>query len=736
MFRGKIYPILIGLLLVGFAAWTQLTHVVLVRQIMDRLDALAYDLRLKASVGPKKVDPRIVIVDIDEKSLRAEGHFPWPRDKLAHLVDGLFQHGVAVIGFDIMFPEVDRNSAQEVIARMPHIQDDGAAAAGYLRRNARVFDNDLLFAKSLSQGDTVLGYTFHNRDDPPVNELPAALVVDKPEVIPKSTLMTMRSYTASIPLLQHNARSGGFFSVYPDLDGVIRRAPLLVNYHGKPYPSLALEVARLFFFADKVSLETAPVLDKLSVERVVLGNVPIPTDSQGRVIVPYRGGSGSFPYVSATDVLHGTVQDNVLEGAIVLVGITAQGLFDLRATPLQAVYPGVEVHANIIAGILDGRFPSEPSWSQGANFVLLVGVGLILAVVLPYLAPIALVVTTTLVGMSLVGFNFWMWISKGLILSLAPQLALLVLLAILNMAWGFLVEARGKRQLKGMFGQYVPAPLVEEMSKNPDKYGFEGESRELTVLFSDIRSFTTISEGLSANDLKDLLNRFFTPMTRVIFEHRGTIDKYVGDMVMAFWGAPVADERHALHAVQAAIEMQVQAAKLRENFLKEGLPEVRIGVGVNTGLMNVGDMGSEYRRSYTVLGDAVNLGSRLEGTSKYYGVGIVVGEDTYEQSRDIILYRELDLVRVKGKAKAIHVYEPVGVIETLGPETSAAVERFHQALALYRSRQWDGAQDVLEQLREGDPQRHVYALYLERIAELRDADLGEDWDGVYVRTTK
>lgn len=735
-FRKKLYPTITGLLLVFLMLWLQFSDMPLMQQTMQRLDSLVYDLRLRAMLPERHVDPRIVIVDIDEKSLRQEGQWPWPRRKLGQLLDNLYARGVAVVGFDILFAEAERNNGEAVLQRLGEVRGEGDVLVRGLRDYLPLFDNDLAFAEKLADREAVLGYIFHNRGDEAVGALPRPLNIVPQETVARLAMPTATSYTGNIAVLQQAARHGGFFSLEPDPDGIIRRAPVVVRYGDRLYPSLGLEVARLYLMADEVGLQTALVGSEEILEAIHLGQTAIPTDGAGRVIIPYHGLWGSYPYVSATDVLHGRVNAATLENAIVLIGTTAQGLFDLRAAPIQAVYPGVEVHANIIAAILDDTFPMEPAWATGADFLLTLLIGLVLALLFPRLDPLPLLLVSLAVLGAAVAFNFWIWASGGLILALAPQLLLVIVLAMFNMAHGFFGEFRSKRQLQGMFGQYVPPQLVQEMSENPDQYSFEGESREMTVLFADIRSFTTISEALSANELKAMLNRFFTPMTRIIFDHRGTIDKYVGDMVMAFWGAPLADKQHAVHAISAALEMLREVERLKPEFQAAGFPLIQIGIGVNSGIMNVGDMGSEYRRAYTVLGDAVNLASRLEGTTKYYHVGLVVGERTRQLAADDYVFRELDLIRVKGKAEAIHIYEPICTKAEASGELLEELRLHAQALACYRAQDWEQAASLWQQLHAAHPAAQVYALYLERIEALRNAPPAVEWDGVYERTEK
>ncbi len=753
MVGRRFYASLFGLLFVGLALWAQTTEFAPVHDTLQRFHSVVYDLRLRATLADRPPDPRVVIVDIDEKSLMAEGHWPWARDRIAELVSELFAAGAVVVAFDVVFPEEERNSGTTVLERMALESPEDERLRERLEGQIARFDNNIIFAESLAQGDVVLGYVFDSGDHgASTGELPPALRVVPPEPAAAATIKTAPRYTANIPQLQQAARHGGFFSMQPDSDGLVRRAPLLLRHAEAIYGSLSLETLRVFLLIDEVEVETAQLHGETTIEAIRIGQVLIPTDGVGNVIVPYRGPQGSFPYISATDVLNGEMASEKLENAIVLIGTTAQGLKDLRATPVSGVFPGVEVHANILLAMLDGieavqatdsassmvvaPFPSEPSWAPGANFALTLALGLFLALALPFLSSIWLIIVAIGAGAAATSLNIWFWSEKGLILSLAPQIFLVILLATFNATFGFLFESRNRRQLKEMFGQYVPPELVERMNQDPGNYDGKGEDRELTILFADIRSFTTISETLGAGRLKEMLNRFFTPMTEIIFNWRGTIDKYVGDMVMAFWGAPIEDVAHARHAISAALAMLEEVERLKPEFSRDGFPEINIGIGLNTGVVSVGDMGSRFRRAYTVLGDAVNLASRLEGTTKYYGVGLVVGETTFEQARDHFVFRELDRVRVKGKAQAITVYQPICAKEKGTPELEAELAAYREALLQYRNRQWKEAEATFNSLREQYPQTHIYALYLERIEDLRGAGLGEAWDGVYERRVK
>ena len=735
----RLAAIAMGLILTAAMLWLQFEPPPLLRKLPERLELMAFDLRMQSSppLRRKQQTPTpIVIVDIDNTSLARHGRWPWSRNLVAEFTARLFTAGAAVVAFDVLFAEAEHNPVLDVSDYIRQHSRATPTLAATLQQLEQSFDYDGMFCAILRRQEVVLGYTFNPHANQHSGQLPQPLTVTNPTLVRSSSLPLMRGYTANLPAFTNAATGCGFFSLSPDIDGVIRRAPIVARFGNHLYASLALETVKDFLLVESVTLHANPINGRQTVEGVELnGHTIIPTNASGEMIVPYLGTQGSFPYIPAYQILAGTAPQHQLEGAIVLVGTTAPGLFDLRTSPLQSVYPGVEIHANLISAILEQRFLMQPAWAQGANFIIMAATGLLLALLLPFLAPPGQIICTLATAATLATANVVMW-QHGLVLALAIPLLSIFLLAGTNLAYGFLFEARSRRQLKQMFGQYVPPQIVQQMSENPRQYSFDGETREMTVLFADIRGFTTLSESLSAAELKNLLNRYFTPMTRIIFQTGGTIDKYVGDMIMAFWGAPLADEKHASHAIEAAMLMLAETAQLREQFLADGLPRIAIGIGINTGNMNIGDMGSEFRRSYTVLGDAVNLGSRFEGTTKYYGVDLVVGQTTRIQAEADYIFRELDLVRVKGKTEAIHVYEPICRHNEATDEITAELATYHESVRAYQARNWAQAQAGFSSLQQQQPERRIYAIYLERIDQLRHNDPGPAWDGVYTRSEK
>ncbi|MFY9179667.1 MAG: adenylate/guanylate cyclase domain-containing protein [Venatoribacter sp.] len=698
-------------------------------QWLKRLDYLFYDMRFNATLALQEspaLEHNIAIVDIDEASLAQEGHWPWSRHRLADLVHNLAAMGAAVIGFDVVFSEAERNPVLELKRLLPQ------AASIPLEWKDEV-DADHDFANSFAATDVVLGNFFLDQDNIHIGQLPNPVWQLNKTQKDKLVVIEKPGYVASLPILKEQA-GGGFVTTFADLDGVVRRTPLVIKFQDSLYPSLSLKMVMKYLLIDDLNLETSQIGDALAVRSITVGDKNARTDAVGRVTVPFRGGGYSFPYYSAKDVLNQTLAANALDNAIVLVGTSSIGLADLRATPVGTQYPGVEVHANVIEGLLTGHFSYRPEWEIGATVTQLLIIGCLLALVLPRLEPLAAIGLSVFMATLVVLGNYYLWAVLKLDLPLAMQLLLTLTLAVFNMSYGFLIENANRRALRGMFDQYVPPAHIEKMMNSPDDYVLTGESKELTVLFSDVRSFTSISEKLTAHELKQLLNQYFTPITKCIFDYDGTVDKYVGDMVMAFWGAPIDDEHHAHKAVACALEMQAILATLRLEFAQKSWPEIRAGIGLNTGDMNVGDMGSAYRRAYTVLGDAVNLGSRLESLTKYYGVEILVSESTKNQAANFI-YRYIDCIQVKGKSEPVNVFEPLGKTTEITPSTLEEINQFNQAIHLYKNKQWQQAVQQLLQLKAQNPLK-LYDIYLERIAQLQEQELPDGWNGVFTHTEK
>lgn len=731
----KQIPILLGLVLVTFAVWLQITTVGSMQHFITRLENLAYDLQLRTKLltHPKVITSSVVIVDVDDKSIQAEGRWPWSRAKLALLTARLHEAGATVIVWDMFFAAHENNIATEMtnVLKQNHFNLIDEAL---LKKIEPLFDRDEFFAKELKKTDSVLGMSF-KLEKMQSGSLPPPILTLK-ENEQGLDLIKAEGYISNIPILQNAVKSTGFVNVFGSEDGIIRDVPLVIRYEKGIYPSLALAAVSLYLLRD-VELVTASYADEIKLEGVKLANHIIPTDEQGQVIIPFRGKSFTFPYYSAVDVLNKKIPPDVLLGKIVFVGTSATGLGDIKPTAIERSFPGVEIQATIADGILTDNFSYKPAWAEGVEVFLTIVLGLIFAFVFPYLGPRVLALIMLIFPAGMFFINNWIWDRTGLIISIFIPILLLLFLAVLNIIYGYLFETRRREHLKEMFGQYVPAKHIDEMltTTSANAYGLYGEDRQMTVLFADIRNFTTISEGLSATQLKEMLSDFFTPMTEIIFKHHGTIDKYVGDLIMAFWGAPLKDKRHAEHAVLAAIEMQEKIASLRPTLKEQGWPELNIGIGLNSGVMSVGDMGSKFRRNYTVLGDAVNLASRIESLTKYYGVGIIVTGACKDETKGFV-FRQLDRVQVKGKTESIAIFEVVGRKSNLTLQKQQEIEKSDLALKNYFERNWEEALRIFSALNQEYPETLIYKLYIDRIKKFLIEPPKDNWNGVFVLTEK
>lgn len=731
----KRIPIIIGMLLVILSIWLLITPVPIIRAFIERIDHLGYDLQLRMRVLTHKAYPQspVAIIDIDDRSLKIEGRWPWPRSKLATLVNELSNLGASVIAFDIFFSEKETNIAEHLsqTLRAKNIANENLRQA--LQQHKHIFDEDTIFANTLKQHQTILAIGFLPRAQTQ-NTLPAPLIKLDNILQAQLDIIRAKGYISNITILQDAVKGSGFINIFPDQDGIIRRAPLLIEYKNGLYPALALQ-AVLSYLSKDISLITPDYNGTKKLEGIQIGNRIIPTDARGTVLIPFIGRSYTFPYYSATDVLHSKISKKDIAGKILFIGTSATGLGDLQATSIENPFPGVEIQATLVDGILMNNFSYQPAWALGANIFVVVFIGILSAFAFPFLGPRTLGLIIILLPPALLFINNWIWDETGLILSFLIPVILVLVLAIFNILYGYLFETRRREQLKNMFGQYVPAKHIDEMLKMRSDYGLHGEDREMSVLFADIRNFTSISEGMHASELVDMLNTFFTPMTEAIFKHRGTIDKYVGDLIMAFWGAPLKDKQHARHAIEAALDMQKQTQALTEVIKSKNWPTIKIGIGINSGVMSVGDMGSRYRRNYTVLGDAVNLASRVEGLTKFYGVDIIVTEST-ATTQSKFIFRKLDKVRVQGKKNGVIIYEVIGHADLLDADVIQEVTQFNQAIDFYFAQHWNAAEAILLELKNKYPDKKIYPIYLDRIQDFKTNPPSSDWDGVFLHTEK
>ena len=627
--KKRIFPIILGLFLTFICAYFILSSNSSIQYFVHRLNVMTYDYQASHIIPRQnKKEAEVVIVDIDEKSLGEMGHWPWPRAVLAKLIRNTYKQGAVVVGLDILFPEPERSA-----------------------------EGDKQLAKAIAKGDTVLSFVLFSQKRDKEGFLPKPLEGLNQSLAVNNSIAKMHGYLADIPILQKTEASSGFISYFRDNDGVSRKVPLILSYRDKIYPSFALSVAKTYLLEDRLETRFEEISNQNILTSVVLGQEHIATDPKGQVFIPLTDHTKKIQFLSAADVIEGRVQKGVFQHKIVLVGTSAIGLADLRATPIHVALPGVQIQASLVQGIINQNLPLRPSGMITFEVLLLVILGLVLSLLLPFLHPRGMLFTALVSILVVSGACYYLWVFEYIIFYVTLIWLLVLMITMLNLLYGYLFVFAQERHLKVAFKQYIPPQQVELISKSQGEFSFEGETRDMSVLFCDIRGFTTISESLSSKELKTLLNVFFDHVTEVIFKHRGTIDKYVGDMVMAFWGAPLRNEDHAKDAVNAAMEIIECLQNVNAILREKALPEVSVGIGISSGEMNVGDMGSSYRRSYTVLGDTVNLGARLESATRNYDVNVLVSENTM-QAQPEWNYRLVDKVKVKGKTVAVNIYEP------------------------------------------------------------------------------
>ncbi len=723
----------------GFLPW----------KLAIRLDNIIYDARLRLTM-PQTFDDRIVIVDIDEKSLSAIGRWPWGRNKLSDIANELFERQkIKTLGFDMVFAEPDNSSgliALNQLGRTTLRSND--SFQNQLPLLNKTQDYDALFAKSLEKRNVVLGYYFtSDRQKHTSGKLPNPVLTKSALQGRDSHITQWDGYGASIDAITCAASAAGFFNAIADADGIVRATPLLASFQNQYYESFALSLFRVYHGLPQSSVKFQSDRAISALQISLNGKVQsIHVDEKLSVLIPYRGfggaAGGTYRYISAIDVLSKKLSENDLKDKIVLIGSTAPGLQDLRTTPVGEAYPGVETHANILSSMLDGHSVYRPDYALGYELFVMLLVSVLLAFVLPSLSVASAMVFGMCVLLSTMALNTSLFLSKGLVLPLAATLLTGFAAYTLSMSADHLLRSRAMLALKKLFGSYVPPHLVEQMEDHYDNYAMQAKNVEMTVLFCDMRGFSKIAENLLPSDVQAMLNRVFTQLSRVILRHGGTIDKYMGDCVMAFWGAPTQTNNHAHQAVLAALDMVDALAEINQVQQRLGLPDVQVGIGINTGMMCVGDMGSDIRRSYTAVGDAVNLAARLQELSKTYSVAILVSANTMSQASAFV-WQEVDKVRVHGKTQVLSIYTPLshsGMLKSSKDIQSHAdgvsqkyekveLEKWQLALQAYRLQQWDVSNQYLQELIAINPSNMMYAFYLRRIALLRLQSLDSSWDG-------
>lgn len=692
------------------------------------------------------------IIDIDERALREVGQWPWPRTKLAELVTKLRNEGVLVIGFDMVFAEADDTSPSQIVA---HRNDIPAVAKAALQA---LPDNEKIFAEALGKAPAVLGQVGVFEETPPhqnTRKVGYGFLSPDADTLIKPVLNRYQGLIPNLPILEDQATGVGLFSTRTGYGGAIRKVALLEMIGDKLYPSLSLEMLRVALQGRDDYLIKGYKDGTRGIESIIVkGGAPgmqfeIPTDPKGRVYVNFAKYPTAKPplYISAAEVLN--PQDPAklkqsLQGSLVVIGTSAVGLKDIRKTPINPVLPGVEVHAQLLETILSDSYLTRPFEVIMIEWLVILVGGLLMIILIPRLNSVwTFLFTVTVIG-SAIGAGWYYFVHYHQLLDASyPALSLFSLFLILGYL-NYAREERQRKQVKNAFSHYVSPALLEQLADNPEKLALGGETRNITVLFSDIRGFTTISEKFNAQELTSFINRFLTPMTNVILQRKGTVDKYMGDAIMAFWNAPLEVVDHPVQACYAALEMQQAVKDLNQKMKEQAEAEGRehisisVGVGLNTDDCCVGNMGSDQRFDYSALGDGVNLGSRLEGQSKTYGVDIVLGENTAREVAERFALIELDLLQVKGKTAPVRIFALLGN-EALRntPEFEQIRQNVDELLAKYRAQKWQNAKQHAEKLKEQHEGLQVFAeLLISRIVAFEQQPPPADWDGVAIATSK
>ena len=724
-----------------------------------RLKTFDYFQQLKPREIPPPQGKPVTIIDLDENSLSEIGQWPWPRDVIARMVQNLMQMGAGLVAFDVTFPEPDRMNPAS-------IADDIKGLDEETKKKLRAIpSNDEIFAGVIKKSRVVLGQTgyWEKRDAdekaPPPIKKSIALRGAKGAPNPEIWLPKFPSLVRNVPVIEKYAAGHGIFTIIPERDGIIRRVSTMFKYGKDIYPALSIEMLRVAFNRPTIQLS----YNKAGIKEIGIASrrqfppngLKLPTDANGRVW-PYFSKSDKSKYVSAKDVLNGTADPALIKGKLTIVGTSAAGLLDIRSTPIDPIIPGVEIHVQVIETAMHNLYLSRPNYFVAAELLLILSGGLAMIVLVPWAGAkwglLAFFLVAT--GAGSTSWYLFAGIDLPMIgLKLPGRMLFDAGYAVISILFMYMVltytsyarEEAQRRQTRDAFSKYLSPDMVKRVAENPGELKLGGEERDLTLLFCDVRGFTTISEQFDAVGLTSLINKLLTPLTNVILDRLGTVDKYMGDCIMAFWNAPVDDPDHARNGCLSALEMLAEMGPLNERLEKEAEEEgrkhipLKVGLGLNSGICVVGNMGSDQRFDYSVLGDTVNLAARLEGQSKSYGVDIVLGASTRSEVPDLATM-ELDLIQVKGKTVGVNIFVLLGGDEMEQNPDFRTLRGHHEVMIeTYRAQKWDKAKAKIKECRIlCEPYRldALYDLYEDRIAEYEATPPPPDWDGVFIATTK
>jgi len=702
--------------------------------LLSALDNRIMDTMFKIR-GPQPDSDQVVIVDIDEKSLKALGQWPWSRNILADITRKIYDNGPRALGFDIIFPEKDRTSPAYYFKNLdPSIAKQIPDTILSVVLENKSLDYDLRFGQSVAQGPSILGYTFlQQKDDLKSDDelpFPSGVIRIQPDNVKFESLSLIPAYRAIIntPAVA-TAESEGFIVVFMDESGTIRQVPLMMIMDNIPYPSLALETFRIGMKIPSLTLHASSKIKrpKTALIGVHIGDRFIPTDSLGQIFVNYRGPEKTFRYISAVDVL--TMPSlPVMKNKFVLIGSSSTGLFDLRTTPFSRGIPGIEINANIIDNLIKSDPITYDIFTEiGLTYTLIFGGGLILCLILSILGPLAGGFGAILFFLGALTWNYYYFFLNNRFVGITyPMIScgtILLIISIFNAFW----EGKTKKFVQKAFSHYVSPEVVSQLIKDPKTLSLKCEEKNLTILFLDIRGFTSISEKMTSQDLGNFMNNFLTIMSQLIMKNEGTVDKFIGDAIMAFWVAPKDDPDHAFKAVETALQLKSELNHLQKTYKKDSLPDISVGIGINSGIVSVGNFGSNERFDYTVMGDNVNLASRLEGANKNYGTTILISEATKDIIKDSFFYRYIDKVQVKGRKEAVNIYEPLSK-GSPPKDISNEVKTFEKGIKAYQHQNFHEAYHIIKALHKNNPIQ-LYQSYLDRISAYLKSPPADQWDG-------
>jgi adenylate cyclase len=683
----------------------------------------------------------VVIVDIDDASLKEIGQWPWPRTLVADLVTRLTQAGAVAIGFDVVFAEPDRMSPNALASSLRDLDD------ATRQKLLSLPTNDEVLADAIRHSRVVVGQSVSSKpSEQTQSNTPEAgygVLTTPGAPDPRSFLPSYPTLLHNVPILEQAAAGRGIFTEAEEHDGIVRRAPVIMLVGDTFIPSLAMEMLRVATHSNSALIRA----NEYGIQSVNFTRFSLPTDRQGRLWIHFNHYDPQR-YVSARDVLEGRMPADRVRGKLVLIGTSAIGLLDAKTTPLDSVLPGVELHAQILESILTNSLLSAPSWTTSMEVAIAILVGLAIIIAAPMLSAVTVIVLGAGLIAGLIALSWYFFVEHSLLIDFTYPLMSCWLIYLVLTFVNYVREQKQRQQIRSAFGYYLSPHMVEQLARSPEKLVLGGEERRMTILFSDVRGFTTISEHYKDDPqgLTRLMNRFLTPLTNAIIERKGTIDKYIGDAIMAFWNAPVDDDAQEANACDAALEMLARAEALNVELKSEAeasggayMP-LRIGIGLNTGPCVVGNMGSDFRFNYSVLGDTVNVASRLEARTKDYRLPIVIGSRTAERAKQDFATMEIDLIQVKGKTQPEAVFTVLGRAEVEhDPRCKELRELNAGMLAAYRKQQWDEALTVIDRCRKhanGFDVAGLYDMYVERIENHRADPPPADWNGVYEAESK